>query len=560
MIETSKEWTAMFKEDDLFPESNVRLICNNNVVSTNNWSVTADAEEKSNSSVLLSEKNQLKESNSKIATLEWNYWILDGTYETPTESTKIDQFVSTEVSDKNGDFTQDVEIELKAPSSFIKKLMTIQFAPDISEYATQCKVTTGSKIKSNVFNDSEVYLYADTSNNATNTFKLSIQKWSMPYRRARVSELLVGARILFDKNKISQFNHERSCDLINSELPINDCSVNVLDIDGDFNVNDKNAKFYNVFEANSVFRLYYGFKFNENWEYVLADCFYIENIEHLSNSIETTFNLESNVSRMTQTFKSSDSINWKTYNEIINAISNKAQVSITNRVVNNDFCTYTKELLGFSLKQALRSEIYEIPMNEWLQQIACIAGGYIFRQPAGPLELRTARVTESDIVDTIPLINCFEYPEVEILGQVSNVILETTPLNDGQKDSPDTDIQIEVGGTKVTFPPYRYTLNVNSIGEELKAKNQIIIIGNSQQEEKMFVQEDGLHTAYMSWLSKFTNNVKKYTTNMRINPAWQIGDRISLEVKGGGYVTGFVVDISVEYAGYPKGDITILVV
>ena len=231
--------------------------------------------------------------------------------------------------------------------------------------------------------------------------------------------------------------------------------------------------------------------------------------------------------------------------------------------VGGNYATTYKAFLYLGLRQALGKDFFTIPMNEWLQQVACVINGYIFRTPNGLFEVRgitnkLGEIINTTTIDSVPLLNCFNYPEIESVNLLSRIVLTTTPINSEQQNNPDSETNIEVGGETLTFPPYRFSGSGHEGGTELTAQNKIIVFGSAGTNENNFTVDDELHKSYLQWLFSFLSASKKIKTNMRINPAWQIGDLIEIEQKNGTFIKGFIVDIDIEYAGYPKGNLTIL--
>ena len=566
MIITSDAWKKLIQSEDLLPESNINLVSNNDIEDTSqNWNITSsDAEDISDKNVLLSSSGTINRNTTKIATLEWNFWILDGTYKVPTEDTKMNGYVSKETSNADGLFENSVEIELTGNENVSKKLMTLKFAPDINEYATSCSVVNGANLEettSNMFDEPEEYHYANVSETSTKNLTLLIHEWSMPYRKVRINELLLGARLFFDKSMLSSFKHQRTGDMVNAELPQNDCTFNVLDINNEYDIDNTNAKFAKMISADTTFNLYYGYKIDNSWEYHLVDCFYLETFERPKNGIEAKFTLESNLNRKNQTFNSNENVVFYTYGGLIDKISNKMGVRISR--VGGNYATTYKAFLYLGLRQALGKDFFTIPMNEWLQQVACVINGYIFRTSNGLFEVRgitnkLGEIINTTTIDSVPLLNCFNYPEIESVNLLSRIVLTTTPINSEQQNNPDSETNIEVGGETLTFPPYRFRGSGHEGGTELTAQNKIIVFGSAGTNENNFTVDDELHKSYLQWLFSFLSASKKIKTNMRINPAWQIGDLIEIEQKNGTFIKGFIVDIDIEYAGYPKGNLTIL--
>lgn len=564
MITTSDAWKNLIATDDLLPESDVNIVSNNDVHDPSNWEITlgGGVADIANEKAILSSPNTIRRNSSKIATLEWNFWILDGTYEVPTEETTIDGYVSVDATNAVGRFDLPVtNIQLNSDESIAKNFMTVKFAPDINEYATAWTLTNGSEMSYAYVDESNEYHYLAIPGSENNYLRLTVVEWSMPYRRIRINELLLGARLFFTKSNLSQFKHHRTGDMVNAELPQNDCDFSVLDVNGDFDSNNPRAKFAYLINTNTTFSLYYGYKINNSWEYHLIDAFYVETFQRPANGIEAKFSLESNLNRKNQTLSTNVNYTFDTYAGLVSYIQNVMGVTISYKGESINFASIPK--LGLSQSVKSNPEFYKTPVNQMLQIVACILNCYLFRTEAGLFELRCIYtrfgdyINDTTILDTISLLNCFEYPEIETIANIGEIVLTLLkyPL-DRPDESLDSEYTADIGGTSRTFPPVRFSQKYYNGGVSQTAENQFLSLGSDS--EYTFTVNDGIHTSYMSWLNKFISGAKKVKVKMRINPAWQIGDIVAMQIKDGSYIKGFIVDIDIEYAGYPKGNVTIL--
>lgn len=566
MLNTSQEWKNLLSTQDILPESNVNIISDGKVLDTSNFSVsTTDKAPFSNANFMAKAPRNVNREQRKIATLEWNFWVLDGSYEIPTEeSIAVDRFISDEVSDINGDFANPPTIYFTSNEPIYNPpIYTLEF---MDGFASQVETPaeSGSQIH-NIQECGQKYLYLETyQGSSRNNVYLKINSWSMPYRRARVSEFLLGARIYFDKADLSTFQHKRSGDMINAELPQNDCTFSVLDLNGDFDIYNSKATFANYLSTDTIFDIYYAYKLNEKWEYLKVDELNVYVFSRPKNGIEATFTLESSLNRATDTFLSTENISFQTYKELLALIEGKIYGTIT--IDGGNFSDVTKANLSGSIILASDGNFYQMPFNEILQGVACLLNTFIFRSQNGNYILKGKydcslnRITDTTPLDTLTLNNYYRYPEIEVISNIKKITLSLLkyPIN-RDNNSLDQDWTGEVGGQTVVFPPQRYSKNYG-FGVDETAESKLLVFGTDTDTSRTqhFVVADGIHECYMDWMNIFISGSKRITLEVMINPAWQIGDLISVQLKELAYVKGFIIDININYAGCIKGTVTIL--
>lgn len=570
MITTSNEWKNLLETDDLLPESNVNIVCNDAVLDTSEWTVTSEnCETMSNINILASKPDYINRNEEKIATFEHNFWILDGTFTIADETTKIDGYMSDVLSDENGNFPEDnypqIMLESNNPQFLEPYVYTVKFVPFLNECAKSI-ILGGSTENEKIIEDyDEEYVYVDNPypQNVDSSI-LTIKSWSMPFRRARISEFLIGTRLFLDKNNLSSFSHERTTDMVDAELPQNDCKFKVLDINNDYDINNPDARFIHDLDTSSKFLIYYGYKINQNWEYNLIDTVNLVSVERPQSGIEATFTLESDLTQKTQTFLDTDSDNsnneWTSYSSLLQKIASKTGIKITRNGGNYATNSFSKM---YSTSITFDEDYYKRNMREWLQLVAAAINSFIKRKPNGAIDTICLVDSEGNIksanhIDTINLDNCFDYPEIENIDIIKDVVL--TILKSHVSSRPDKYALIENpgsdGGQYIPIPPYRYSKSYNKVGVDQTAENKAIIITHT--DNTGFKTSDGIHTTYMNWLYTFISEACKVKANCRINPAWQVGDLIRIQLKNGNFAKGYITDIAIEYSGYPKGNVTIL--
>lgn len=556
MIQTSDGWKALFTpqfdengellpESLLLPESNVRLICDDNVENISNWTKTAYPAEFSNTENIFPSAYKFNTDENKIATYEWNFWVLDGTFKIPEQNESEDRYVSQNLCNENCVFGgNDVYIILRPPTTIEQiDAVTIKFAPYLNEYATSIRIASDSVHP--IFSIDELenrYVDIELDWQSKTYLQLYVYKWSMPYRRARISEFIVGLRMVFEKENLSKFNHERTVDMLTAQLPQNDCKFSVLDLQNEFDNNITDARYKKYLNDNSTFQVYYGYKINGLWEYIEVDRLKLSGVERPQNGIEANLTLESDIQRMTQTFPDDESAyNWTSYAQLIEFISTLSGINVTK--TSGNFLNVEKERLSTYVKSALGNNYYSKKMKEWLQLVSAAINSIIVKKPNGFIELKcflddNNGYLDSTIVDSIYLDSCFSYPEIENISRLKEVKLTTANSNEHDYI-------------------FRHSSLLSTDGVVQNAENLIIPI-MKYDATGGFGASEGIQDNYMDWIVIFMNMAKKIKVNCMINPAWEVGDLIAIQLKTTNWIKGYITNINIDYQGYTKGTVEIL--
>lgn len=198
--------------------------------------VTSEAE----ISKLAQTHNRVVEMEKKLATLEQNYFLLDGSFELPDETDNGEVgWWSGEISDSNGAINQVLEFNFTEPQSSIG--FTIAFDEKANQYATDFKIEVFDPSDSLV---SEDIVVGNTLNRYISEMpvdgykrvKITFTKTSQPFRRIRVSEVVFGIIQNFDDANTTDLKllYEISPSMEN--LPANELTVTIENTDRKYNM------------------------------------------------------------------------------------------------------------------------------------------------------------------------------------------------------------------------------------------------------------------------------------------------------------------------------------
>lgn len=293
MISVSEQWKAIQKEM-LLPISEIEIEYN-----VTEPGVQADASSTASPEESFSGgENVVQElltEEPKYATLEHNLWILDGTFvPLPKEVPTASGFVSSNLSGADRTFAAipTITITFSKVHSGIVPGLTLVWSRTYDEWAEEFRVTAynGSTVvaQTEVTGNRDITTYIWTAIQGYNKIVIEILKWCLPYRRARLTECLIGIKKVYTKADLMGFEHEQSVDLLSAELPKN---AIVFKLDNSHNIwnpdNPSGAEKY-LMEKQTI-NVKYGFHINGGVEWIRAGTFYMSAWNTPANGLEASF-------------------------------------------------------------------------------------------------------------------------------------------------------------------------------------------------------------------------------------------------------------------------------
>lgn len=247
---------------------------------------------------------------TKFASLEQNIWALDGSVTSfiPSSPPYGEQgFIGDELSDENGQFLSNPTIEITLNSVATNTIpgFFIRWSEAYNEYARAFSVT--------VYNGLSVVDSAVITDNtsATSTIELEVNnydrvvieitEWCLPYHRARISSILLGIALIYSKSDIMSYSHEMSVDPLSASLPKSEITFEVSNLNGEYNPDNPVGYTQYLMERQSV-KVRYGFKINENIEWIKAGTFYLSEWDMPQNGITASFTARDAIEFMSDTY------------------------------------------------------------------------------------------------------------------------------------------------------------------------------------------------------------------------------------------------------------------
>ncbi len=293
MIAVSDQWKEVQK-GMLLPLSEIEIeynITEPGVQADANSSGTPEESFSSAESVVV----EVLSDEPKYAMLEHNQWLLDGTYiPLPANVPDATGFISSNLSNEDGTFTAIPTITISFGETHTGTLpgLTITWSKTYEEWAESYRVTgyNGSTVVSQftVTGNREVISRSLTPIAGYNKIVIEILKWCLPYRRARLTECLIGIKQIYTKNDLMGYEHEQSVDLLSAELPKNSIVFKLDNSNSIWNPDNPSGAEKYLIEKQTL-TVKYGFLIDGAVEWIRAGTFYMSEWQTPANGMEASF-------------------------------------------------------------------------------------------------------------------------------------------------------------------------------------------------------------------------------------------------------------------------------
>lgn len=196
-------------------------------------------------------------SGANYAVLELNQWRLDGSESLySTDITQEIGFVGSVLSDSNGAFSPSQYLEMQFSGVDTLQAATVAFSENYG-YATDfvVEVKNGNTVLySKTFannTENRVAISGFTANNPT-AIRVTVSKWSLPYTRLRISEIIPGYYEKWDSDMFSAFHVTQQANFANTALPYGTCSITFDNSEKLFEPRNKEGLFRSIEERQGI--------------------------------------------------------------------------------------------------------------------------------------------------------------------------------------------------------------------------------------------------------------------------------------------------------------------
>ena len=242
------------------------------------------------------------------ATLERNLWVLDGSRKIiPAKNFGDCGYISTAFSETSGVYSTIPIVSLEFPEVQYNMIqgVTIEWGVAYDEYATDFTVTayngdTVVNTKSVTGNkDIMSVVYMDIVN--YDRIDITITKWCLPYRRARISNVLPGVVMTYSKTDLFSFSHKQTVDPISAELPKSEVSFSIENVGDVYNFQNTDGLAKYLVERQEI-KVKYGYKLNNKIEWIDGGTFYMSEWDAQQNGMTADFSARDLLEFMTGTY------------------------------------------------------------------------------------------------------------------------------------------------------------------------------------------------------------------------------------------------------------------
>lgn len=202
------------------------------------------------------------DSEDNYQTLELNRWLLDGsTVPLPDDGADILRqvgYVGAALSDADGNFA-DTQI-ITQPFDGVEQLQacSVYFSSRLADGVAMdfvVEVMAGDTVlhsQTFIGNRASSVVITGFTADAPTGMRISITKWTLPYRRVRVIEMLPGLHEVWGNDMIAEFGVVQQANFTNLALPYGTCTLEIDNTDRRFEPRNKAGIFKSIEERQGI--------------------------------------------------------------------------------------------------------------------------------------------------------------------------------------------------------------------------------------------------------------------------------------------------------------------
>ena len=505
MIAVSDAW-KLKQRDRLAPEGFVEI---SYLVSEDG--LQAEAVASSGDQAVFSDLDTITEidanrSSPKYATMELNRWLLDGSSSLlgsgPYENAG---YVSdTFCDDADPLLTVSLPVVHAQPIQGI----TITWSTEYNEFPTRFKVTAyngSSAVATTTVTDNTTVISSVTLNIENyNSVVIQVLDWCLPFRRARIEQVVLGIYVTYTKTELTAYSHEQIGCMVAGELPKNSITFSLENTSGLWNPLNPDGYVKYLAERQQI-QVRYGFDIDGSVEWIKAGTFYLSEWSTPSNGL-------------TATFTARDMLEF-IMDVPYTGIKAGALYEIAAAVVAEASLPYGAEVYIDSILQGVSTDFSadtsEYTQAEILQMVANAGNCVIYQDRDGVLRIEPLKALLSGY--NITENESYSYPEVTL----------SKPLK----------------AVKVSYGEQSYTLNVAENGEVQTIDNPLIT-----------TEVAAARTA--KWVAPILQERQTISGTFRADPRLDVCDKVAVDSKYGVCNAVVITEIKYEFTGAFKGTYT----
>lgn len=547
--------------------------------------------------------------NTTIATLEENMWLLNGRFPNPTPGVRYNGYISNEVSDEQGNFTTNPKIDIElATISEIESFSLILNSAVPSGYPKQIKCTfyNGETILTDIIQDLTT---VDTLPNVIfdvnqeNVTKVTVEfiGTRRGKRRIRLSNLMFGRVINLDQNQVISTDYTDKCSYVPDSIPSRIFSFTMNNYNQIYNIDNPENGYINL-DRSTVVLIRNGYNIfgydEENQRMDNPDKF--QQIEwddwkelrllNITTSDDTcTFECGSVLDMMEDTYTNETFINNRSVESITDTLMQFEGLPDNTIIFSND--DDGKSYGAYTINTVLP----ELPVRELIQLLAFSVGATLLIQDDGTIKFANLKLNDLNSFTNHHEFSYKDFESVPAAEQLENTTNISLPKYNSTTENDVTEIvrttvaqnQVEITYSEcvpvsalpenkvVPISMFCKRANLNVSVSEAEPQIEVTIMGHKistvETQERSVTKDtliidtklmkedpgDKIKEKYKSWYSKKF----KYTMDTRGEPLVDAGDIAKIQTPFSGedqLINGYVLQNHIAFDGSWSGDMEVV--
>lgn len=547
--------------------------------------------------------------NTTIATLEENMWLLNGRFPNPTPGVRYNGYISNEVSDEQGNFTTNPKIDIElATISEIESFSLILNSAVPSGYPKQIKCTFYSEetILTDITQDLTT---VDTlpniifDVNQENVTKVTVEfiGTRRGKRRIRLSNLMFGRVINLDQNQVISTDYTDKCSYVPDSIPSRIFSFTMNNYNQIYNIDNPENGYINL-DRNTVVLIRNGYNIfgydEENQRMDNPDKF--QQIEwddwkelrllNITTSDDTcTFECGSVLDMMEDTYTNETFINNRSVESITDTLMQFEGLPDNTIIFSND--DDGKSYGAYTINTVLP----ELPVRELIQLLAFSVGATLLIQDDGTIKFANLKLNDLNSFTNHHEFSYKDFESVPAAEQLENTTNISLPKYNSTTENDVTEIvrttvaqnQVEITYSEcvpvsalpenkvVPISMFCKRANLNVSVSEAEPQIEVTVMGHKistvETQERSVTKDtliidtklmkedpgDKIKEKYKSWYSKKF----KYTMDTRGEPLVDAGDIAKIQTPFSGedqLINGYVLQNHIAFDGSWSGDMEVV--
>lgn len=311
---------------------------------------------------------------ANIATFENNSWILDGNFISPSEAysgggDSYAGYISNDYTDDNGDYSTNPIITISLAAAAKIEYISIKFAGGIdTSYPKVFKIRTynnlSTLIREHIYDMSTEtglpLLVASIADEDVASVQFEFVGTQCPHRRSRLNKIMFGKAEQIDPYYLQSWKIDDKASLVADSIPTKTLTYNVINYEGDYNIDNPGNKIPNDYKDALVF---FTFSMEKDglWKYTPTKTFNLTDISTTADGI-VTFTCGSLLDILTETYDHDIYNGPKTVKQVMEQLLPFSNIGI-NQCELNEFADYI-----------INIPLPELPVRELIQRLAFSCG------------------------------------------------------------------------------------------------------------------------------------------------------------------------------------------